>query len=107
MFEFAFGQDVEVEKMIADAPGLTLIGPERDCKDRENCLAKRVVAAELTIDETWLETVLFAACYARSAHARFPDHRVRDDRLSRSDSTSRRRRTCCWGQAAYRIAQRS
>ena len=30
MFEFGFGQDVEVEQLIADAPGLTLIGLKRD-----------------------------------------------------------------------------
>ena len=30
MFEFGFGQDVEVEQLIADAPELTLIGLKRD-----------------------------------------------------------------------------
>ena len=30
MFEFGFGQDVEVEQLIADAPDLTLIGLKRD-----------------------------------------------------------------------------
>jgi len=30
MFEFGFGQDVEVEQLIADAPGLTIIGLKRD-----------------------------------------------------------------------------
>lgn len=30
MFEFGFGQDVDIEQLIADAPGLTMIGLERD-----------------------------------------------------------------------------
>jgi len=30
MFEFGFGQDVEVEQLIADAPELTMIGLKRD-----------------------------------------------------------------------------
>ena len=44
MFEFGFGQDVEVEQLIADAPGLTLIGLKRDLQG----IARTAVAKKNT-----------------------------------------------------------
>jgi release factor glutamine methyltransferase len=44
MFEFGFGQDVEVEQFIADAPELTLIGLKRDLQG----IARTAVAAKNT-----------------------------------------------------------
>ena len=47
MFEFGFGQDVEVEQLIADAPELTLIGLKRDLQG----IARTAVAKKkLTVD---------------------------------------------------------
>lgn len=47
MFEFGFGQDVEVEQLIADAPELTLIGLKRDLQG----IARTAVAKkQLTVD---------------------------------------------------------
>jgi len=44
MFEFGFGQDVEVEQLIADAPELTLIGLKRDLQG----IARTAVAKKNT-----------------------------------------------------------
>ena len=44
MFEFGFGQDVEVEQFIADAPELTLIGLKRDLQG----IARTAVAKKNT-----------------------------------------------------------
>jgi len=44
MFEFGFGQDVEVEQFIADAPELTLIGLKRDLQG----IARTAVAKKST-----------------------------------------------------------
>ena len=49
MFEFGFGQDVEVEQLIADAPELTLIGLKRDLQG----IARTAVAKKkLTVDSS-------------------------------------------------------
>ena len=44
MFEFGFGQDVEVEQLIADAPELTMIGLKRDLQG----IARTAVAKKNT-----------------------------------------------------------
>jgi len=47
MFEFGFGQDVEVEQLIEDAPGLTMIGLKRDLQG----IARTAIAKKkLTVD---------------------------------------------------------
>jgi release factor glutamine methyltransferase len=44
LFEFGFGQDVEVEQLIADAPGLTLVELKRDLQG----IARTAVARKNT-----------------------------------------------------------